>query len=339
MKKDALNIYDIAEMAKVSIATVSRVVNGSEKVSEATRKKVLAVIDEVGYTPNVFAQGLGLKTMHTVGILVPTIADHYMASAVAYLEKELMKYGYDCILSCSGFEAEGKLAKTDMLLSKHIDSLIFVGSTYAGDGSDESVTDYIRNAAKRVPVFIINGDINGENVYATVSGDEEAVYEAAKQLIAGGRRNIIFITDSRSYSSNQKRKGYERAMKEAGLDTENGTVYVENDFHAVRDALTELGGTYDGVISANDNIAVGVVKYAVSKGLSIPEDIEIIGYNNSMLAMASTPEITSIDNHTADVCRDTVERIMHVLDEDGDTPAQKIAVKCDLIPRETTVRR
>ena len=82
MKKDAVNIYDIAEIANVSIATVSRVVNGSDKVSESTRAKVLKVIEDVGYTPNVFAQGLGLNTMHTVGILVPTLDDHYMSTAV-----------------------------------------------------------------------------------------------------------------------------------------------------------------------------------------------------------------------------------------------------------------
>ena len=112
MKKEVLNIYDIAEIANVSIATVSRVVNGSDKVSENTRKKVLKVIEDVGYTPNVFAQGLGLNTMHTVGILVPTLADDYMSTAIDCLEKELKRYGYDCILSCTGFEQAADMAET-----------------------------------------------------------------------------------------------------------------------------------------------------------------------------------------------------------------------------------
>ena len=84
-----MNIYDIARMAGVSIATVSRVVNGSDKVSEKTKQRVLSVIEEAGYTPNVFAQGLGLNTMHTVGIMVPRIDDMYMAAAVSYLEQNL----------------------------------------------------------------------------------------------------------------------------------------------------------------------------------------------------------------------------------------------------------
>ena len=127
MKKDTINIYDIAEMAGVSIATVSRVVNGSDKVSEKTRKKVMEVIEREGFTPNVFAQGLGLHTMHTVGIMVPDISDLYMSAAVAWLEESLSGHGYDCILGCSGFEQDGKRRHTEMLLSKHVDALIFVG--------------------------------------------------------------------------------------------------------------------------------------------------------------------------------------------------------------------
>ena len=110
MEKDcrdgSVNIYDIARMANVSIATVSRVMNHSGKVSEKTRKKVEKIMEEIDYTPNAFAQGLGLNTMHAVGILVPTIADTFMAVSVDYLEKKLAKEGYNCILSCSGFELE-----------------------------------------------------------------------------------------------------------------------------------------------------------------------------------------------------------------------------------------
>lgn len=334
MKKGVPNIYDIAEFANVSIATVSRVVNGSDKVSEATRKKVLKVIEKFGYTPNVFAQGLGLKTMHTIGIIVPTLADDYMATAVDYLVKGLKRHGYDCILSCSGFELTEKQSKCDMLLSKHVDSLILVGSTYAGNGVDASATDYIREAAKKVPVFIINGNISGENVYATVCEDEAVVCDVTGKMIERGRKNIWFLTDSRSYSSNNKKKGYEKAVERAGLAS--NVIYVENDIHSVKEQLSGLKDKPDGIIAANDKIAVGAVKYAVSAGLKIPDEIEIVGYNNSILAMSSTPEISSIDNHTAEVCHDTVERIMHNLNDDGYKPSNKITISCNLVCRETT---
>ena len=120
----AVNIYDVAKLSGVSIATVSRVVNGSTKVSEKTRRKVLDVMEQCGYTPNVFARGLGLDSMKTIGILCPDISDAFIAQAVAFLEERLHQYEYDCILGCSGYDLEAKEAHTKMLLSKRIDALI-----------------------------------------------------------------------------------------------------------------------------------------------------------------------------------------------------------------------
>ena len=99
-----MNIYDISQKAGVSIATVSRVLNGSEKVSEKTRKKVLAVMEENSYTPNAFARSLGLNSMHTVGILCSDSSDVYQAQAIYYLERELRKNSYASMLCCTGYE-------------------------------------------------------------------------------------------------------------------------------------------------------------------------------------------------------------------------------------------
>ena len=160
----AVNIYDVAKLSGVSIATVSRVVNGSTKVSEKTRRKVLDVMEQCGYTPNVFARGLGLDSMKTIGILCPDISDAFIAQAVAFLEERLHQYEYDCILGCSGYDLEAKEAHTKMLLSKRIDALILVSSTYAGrEGHPEDV-EYIKEAAKQTPVFLINGFIEGKNI-------------------------------------------------------------------------------------------------------------------------------------------------------------------------------
>ena len=101
-----MNIYDVSERAGVSIATVSRVVNDSPMVSEKTKQRVRKVMEENNYTPNVFARGLGLDSMKTVGLMCPNVADAYMARAVAYLEQNLKEYGYDCILYCSGYDDE-----------------------------------------------------------------------------------------------------------------------------------------------------------------------------------------------------------------------------------------
>lgn len=131
-----VNIYDIAELAGVSIATVSRVVNNSPLVSEKTKNRVLAVMEEYNYTPNVFARGLGLDSMKTIGIVCPNVADSYMARAVAYLERRLRGYGYDCILYCSGYGQADKEQAVELVIKKRIDALVIVGSTYAGRGEE-----------------------------------------------------------------------------------------------------------------------------------------------------------------------------------------------------------
>ena len=337
MKKDVINIYDIAEMAKVSIATVSRVVNGSDKVSEKTRKKVMAVIEEVGYTPNVFAQGLGLNTMHTVGILVPTISDIYMSNAVYYLQEKLRTYGYDCILGCSGFELEGKQRHVNMLLSKHVDALILVGSTYAGNGEHVQDTDYIREAAQSVPVCVVNGNVQGENVYCTVNDDVKAVYDVTTGLIEHGHERILYLTDSHSYSSIKKRKGYEQALEDHDIPVRPELeMHVVNQMHAVRDLLLDCKVSFDAVVASNDEIAVGALKYAFKKGLLVPEQLSIVGYNNSSVGIACEPELTSIDNHVVEMCYSTVERLISVIENKETELEHKVVVSCELVSRGTT---
>ena len=103
-----MNIYDVSERANVSIATVSRVINGNPNVSEKTRNRVLAVMDELGYTPNVFARSLGLNTMRTIGIMCADSSDPWLAGAIYYLEQELRRSGYDSLLCCIGYLPETK---------------------------------------------------------------------------------------------------------------------------------------------------------------------------------------------------------------------------------------
>ena len=317
-----MNIYDIASLAGVSIATVSRVLNGSEKVSEKTRARVMAVIEREQYTPNLFARGLDQGTIHSVGIIVPDISDLYMSDCVSVLEKELEKEGYSCILACSGYDKKSKAASVQMLLDKMVDALILVGSTYAGDGSDPEETDYIRSAAEKIPVFIVNGIVDGRNIYCNICNDRQAVYEAVSLLISHGRRNILFMTNSGSYSSLQKLQGYHEALLRNGLPVKGELIlHLTGRIHAVRDHLLNASlPSFDAVVCTEDFLAVGVVKYAHARGIRIPEDLEIIGYNNSSLAVSCEPELTSIDSRVEKLCTNTVKFLIRRLETTDPVP-------------------
>ena len=243
---------------------------------------------ENDYTPNVFARGLGLDSMKTVGIICPNIADSYMAKAVAYLESSLHSYGYDCILGCSGFGQEEKQNYVNMLLSKRIDTLVLVGSTYAGNGKDEYDTNYIREAAKKTPVFMINGRVRGDNIYCACADDYQATYEVTKSMIRRGRERILFMYDSDSFSGRQKMKGYEAALADAGYPIRGELKFrTKNDIEYTKNLLLEYSRTleFDGVLATEDAMAIGAVKYAKVKAISVPEELSISGYNDSIMAI------------------------------------------------------
>ena len=330
-----MNIYDIAALAGVSIATVSRVVNDSPKVSEKTKEKVRAVMEEQNYTPNVFARGLGLNSMHTVGIVCPDVSDAYMANAVAHLEKHLKKYGYDCILACSGYEYEDKVNAIQRILQKRIDALILVGSNYAGDGEDCN-TSYLNQAASEVPVFLMNGYLSCPGVYCVLSDGYRIVYEMISELIATGRKRILFLYDSNSYSASEKRRGYEDALKENNIPVlEELEVFGQNKILKVRDMLLKRNlQNFDAVLATDDGLAVGALKYVSELGRSVPQEVNIIGFNDSELAVCCEPELSSVDNRGELLCSTIVESMHQLLT--GHVIQQKKIVPCYLVKRKTT---
>ena len=152
-----MTIYDISEKAGVSIATVSRVLNGSSNVSEKTKKKVLDVINQYEYTPNAFARGLGLNTMKTIGIMCADSSDLYLAKAIYYIEQKLRANDYDSILCCTGYELGTKMSSMNLLITKKVDGIILVGSNFIYER--ESDNKYIADAAMQVPVMLLNADL------------------------------------------------------------------------------------------------------------------------------------------------------------------------------------
>ena len=317
-----MNIYDIAKLAGVSIATVSRVVNDSPLVSEKTKAKVRKVMEENNYTPNVFARGLGLGTMKTIGIVCPDVADAYMAQGVAFIERNLRESGYDCILQCSGKNPEGAKAAVTNILNKKIDALFLIGSFYMFNGDNDPNTDYIREAAKNVPVFLVNGYVEGQNIYGALCDDKAAVEQAVNLLISEGRKHILFLYNTDSHSSRLKREGYIEALNAAGLPVD------ENDL------LMSCPKEVDGIFATNDRLAAGALKYARETGISVPEDLSIIGYDNSEIAISCEPELTSVDSMCETLCRINIDSLLGLLH--GSVPDAKTYTKGILVRRAST---
>lgn len=275
--------------------------------------------------------------MKTVGIICPNISDHYMARAVAYLEESLHENGYDCILGCSGYKQEEREAYVKLMLSKRIDTLVLVGSSYAGSGRNEFDTDYIREAAGTTPVFMINGRVDGKNVYCACADDYHATYEVTTKLIKRGKKRILFMYDSDSFSARQKMAGHDAALSEAGYPVRGELKFkTKNNIEYTRDLLlTYKNLEFDSVVATDDGIAVGALKYAKVKGISVPEELSIIGYNDSILAVGCEPEMTSIDSKLAVLCKTTIDHMIRLLGK-GEEIEPYVCVPCNVVKRCTT---
>ena len=403
-----MTIYDISEKAGVSIATVSRVLNGSNNVSEKTKKKVLDVINQYEYTPNAFARGLGLNTMKTIGIMCADSSDPYLAKAIYYIEQKLRANGYDSILCCTGYDLDTKASSMNLLITKKVDGIILVGSNFIYEKEDDN--KYILGAAGQVPVMLLNAAMDAPNVYSIVSDDFTSMYDATMEMIRSGVEDILYFYNSTSYSGKKKLAGYRAAMEEKGLLTNgsflqlyqgshedipamadqllklhakgitfhrsgvedilyfyNSTSYSgkkklagyraameekglltngsflqlyqgsHEDIPAMADQLLKLhakGITFHGVIAADDSLALGALKYAREMKLRIPEDLAIIGYNNSMLVNCCDPELTSIDNKLETLCQHLITTLMGVLG--GSEMPKKTVFSGELVKRGTT---
>ncbi len=334
-----MTIYDISKKAGVSIATVSRVLNGSSNVSPKTKQKVLDVINECGYSPNVFARGLGLDSMNCVGILCADSSDIYLAKAVYYIEQALRAGGYNAILACTGYSLETRKSSLNMILKQRVDCVILVGSSFIE--SNDADNNYIREAADVVPVMLLNADFDYPNVYCTLCDDFKSTMDATLWLLNHNRKKVLYLYNSHSYSGIRKLSGFRSGilMKEPDLDKNLEQFFdgQRDDIDGVRDFLLSLKDNhieFDAVLCADDSLASGVLKYAKSAKRNIPKDLAVIGYNNSILTVTCEPELTSVDNHLEDQCNQLVKSCIQVLNG-IDTP-RKTIFSGELIERSTT---
>jgi LacI family transcriptional regulator/LacI family asc operon transcriptional repressor len=332
-----MNIYDVSQRAGVSTATVSRVLNGGESVSLKTRNKVLSVINETGYTPNIFARSLGLNTSNNIGILCADSSDPWLANAVYYTERRLKANNYDSLLCCTGYNYNDKVNYLKMLTQKRVDAVVLVGSNFVENTAEMNA--YIKNTARGTPVFIINGKMDGNNIYSSLCDDFGGAYAAAYELMNLHCKNLAYFYQRSSYSGMKKLSGFETAVRETdGVDC--NCLQIPNEYRnaaertqIIRDFLAAHPNT-DGILTSNDALAAFAVKSAVSLGLDVPRDIKIIGYNNSDICEYTTPELSSVDNKAEIICNECVDMIIGVLS--GKHVPKSITYEAEIVHRKTT---
>ncbi len=326
-----MTIYDIAKSCGVSIATVSRVINGSDKVSEKTRQKVLQAIQEQNYSPNPFARGLGLNSMKMIGILCTDIADAFYAKAVSLVEHDLRERGLDVILGCTGVELSGKKKYLELMLQKHVDAIILIGSPYREEGSN----DHLAKVAQEVPIITINSLIELPNIYCVICDEAAGITQSVRELAASGCQHILYLFDRLSYSGQRKLQGYRKGLADAGLKDDDKLVcQVGRDIlpaYKATEKLLQQGVAFDAIIASEDVVAVGAQKALSAHGKRLP----VIGCNNSVLAECATPSLTSIDNRLEILCPAAVDVLTKVLENGENAAPSKTIYPAVIVHRES----
>lgn len=330
----AIKMTDIAQMAGVSIATVSRVLNEPEKVKPETRDRVQRVLDQTGFVANGLARGLVTNSTQTIGVLTIDVRDLYFAGVTYAIEQHFSRLGYNVILGNTGGELGGKKKYLQVMLEKQVDGLILVGSVF----KESSGNKHILEAAQKVPVVMINSQLEGENLYSIICDDTRGVLTAVDMLVRKGRSHLWYFEDVKSFSGLAKRDGFKKGMIEHGLNPE-AIIKISRDLSGGRDGvrrILETGVKCDGIITAEDIVAVGAAKELTAAGIHIPEQIAVLGYNNSILAETVTPALSSVDNLQEEMAGEAVQLLYDRLH--GETVPVKTVLTPSLVLRESTPR-
>ena len=287
---DTVTIYDVAREAGVSMATVSRVVNGNKNVKENTRKKVLEVIERLDYRPNAVARGLASKRTTTVGVVIPDITNTYFAALAKGIDDIAEMYKYNIVIANSDEDDEKEVAVVNTLFSKQVDGIIFMGY---------HLTEKIRSefSRSRTPV-VLAGTVDVEHQLPSVNIDyKNATADAVRHLLKRNKK-IAFVSGPLVDDINGKIRlvGYKEALKEAGVNYSEGLVfeskYRYDDGYALAERLVSSKAT--AAIVTGDELAAGLLNGLADHGVSVPEDFEIITSDDSQIARYTRPNLTTI---------------------------------------------
>lgn len=289
-------IYDIARISGVSVSTVSRVLNNNYPVSKETREKVVKVIDEYGFTPNVIAQSLITKTTFNLGVVVPGITNLFFPSVVEEIHRNLADEGFIISLFTTDGNPETEKSVINSIISRSMDGIFVI------DPSVENLENgYLAGVSRSTPTILINGKTDTKSLNF-ISYDEEAGTREALNYLKGlGHEEILFIRGDKSLSYDLREHVYKAFIEENELRYsrvmfvgKGNTAHVINETdEKVRSWVSE-GMNATAVLACNDLMAVGVLNGLIKEGVRVPEDVSIIGFDNTLVSGISNPGLTTI---------------------------------------------
>ena len=329
----AATIRDVARRAGVSVATVSRVVNGSaHRVSTATRLRVLDAVSELGYQANVIAQGLKKRATRTVALIVPDISNPFFPAIARGIEDTARQRGY-AVLLCNTYEdLAAEHAHLQLLRKRWVDGLIF-----ATVGSNTAHLRSLRDDG--LPVVLVARDVEGMSIDAVLVDNFRGAYEGTAHLIRLGHRRIACITGPTGLRvAVERRRGYLQALADAGVVAQQDW-FAEGDFtadggrRAVEEFL-EREVEFTALVAANDLMAIGAMEVLRAVGRRIPADVAVVGFDDITFASLVSPALTTVAQPKYRMGQLAMERLFELMDDPRSASRQTVLTP-QLVVRES----
>ncbi|PAR48406.1 substrate-binding domain-containing protein [Vibrio metoecus] len=324
---------DIARLAGVSTSTVSHVINKSRFVSDEIAERVNNAAQQLNYAPSALARSLKMNRTKTIGMLVTTSTNPFFGEVVKGVERSCYHQGYNLILCNTEGDNQRMKASINTLLQKRVDGLLLMCSTLEGERLD------VFDRYPDIPIVVMDW---GPILFASDKIQDNSLqggYMAAKHLIECGHKEIGCITGPLIRHQAQMRyEGYKRALAEAGIAI-NPDWIVESDFeceggYQAFEKLYQRGKLPSALFVSNDMMAMGVIQAASQRGLRIPDDLSLIGYDDVHIAKFMTPALTTIHQPKYRLGKAAVDTLLYRL-ENPDTTAQVVQLEPTLVVRSS----
>jgi DNA-binding LacI/PurR family transcriptional regulator len=336
--KVPVSIKDIARAANVTPGTVSRALRDSPRVNPETKKRIQRLADEMGYSPDAQARSLVMGRTQMLGLVVTTLDDPHISSVVQTIESAAHEHGYAVVLASANDAPEREIAAVEMLQSRRVDGVI-VTSSRVGALYQE------RLEKLSVPVVLINSlaQDRGQNTFSVGVDNHHGGYLATNHLIQRGHRRIAYVASpSDRNDSAERMAGYRDALAGAGVEFDpslvvQGTARAGGGQQALS-RLLSLDNWPSAAFCYNDMTAIGLIDAARAAGLSLPQDLAIVGFDDIAFAQFAHPPLTTIAQPVDRLGRGAVQMVLDLLSDEADTeqPVANLRIRGRLIVRASS---
>lgn len=314
-------LRDVAEVAKVSKQTISRVINNKGEVHPATRKRVLEVIREMGYQPNVFARSLVTNRSSAIGLILPDISQPFYPEIARGVEDKAQAAGYSVFLCNVAGSIERELQALDRLRGHRTAGLIICNSRLTNEELAKAVDG-------PSPVVLVNRRLEGVSSTVIWTGYYSGSLLAVNHLISLGRTKIAYLgMAGENRFQTEKLEGYRDGLNQAGLPflaarVELAPSTLQGGFRAMQ-ALIEKHVEVDAVCAFNDHMAVGALRFAAVHGLKVPDDLAIIGFGGSEITAMTAPSLSTISVPLYDIGATAVAKLLDLIESGNEEDQQQ----------------